>query len=202
MRSQRSILVLAILAVASSTALANHPVGHVPPSNLEPAAALLEMATDGYVVEVTRASERVFEIRVLHQQELTSVGGVPVAAQYAFDRVDVRSTARTCATNAACGNEGIWLHGLRVDLTGTGQNQLPHQGFYPAQTHAVKQDLAGSYLEVTITQAFSPTYQGAANAVVTIDTPGKDWVRGMYNAAKLVAPLDALDAVPQLVRFA
>jgi hypothetical protein len=206
MRSQRSILVLAVLAVASSTAYANHPIGHIGPGPTEPFVALAEMAADGYMVEIVRTGNKVFEVRVLHVQDFTTIGGVGVGAQYTFDRVDVTGGApgsmRTCSTNATCSNQGLWLHGLRLNPASGEGNQLPHAGFYPAQTHEFLEDLGGRYLRVTITQDFDPDYNGAVNAVTPIKAgAGSDWVRGMYNTAKLVAPLDALDAVPQLVRI-
>lgn len=200
MRSLLAALV-ALLAVLTP-AFADHPVQNVPAGPTEPAAALAEMATDGYVLEVTRASERVFEVRVLHRQEPLFIGPFSVfegpQGQLALDRVAVVAQDQACATGAACGNIGLWLHSARVNPV-TGDVQVPTAGFYPAQTHALRSDLGGTFLEVTIDAPLNPTFTGGVIAVVGIT--GDDWVRGFYNSAKLAAPLDALDAVPQPIRI-
>lgn len=216
----RPFIVLVVLTwlVAAPLALAGHAVNHLPANELEPVTALVEMATDGYVFEISRPGERVFEVRVLHRQSFFEVGSVdPWASplgQYALDRVDVLGPAsRACATAAACGNQGLWLHGLRLATGGVPgpcpNPQLPTQGCYAPQTLEVLSDGAATYLRITLNHDFEPAFSGAAIAVAELpcteslscQLASTSWARGFYNTAKLALPLDVLDAVPEIVRI-
>ena len=204
MRSTIAVTFLALLAVAAPTAWAHHAVVHAQPGATEPVAALVEMATDGYVLDISRQApqNRVFDIHVLHIQDLVVLAGGTVSQQYAHDGVAVVGSAEavSCLVPADCGDAGIWLHGLRAGGFPPAVTQTPDQGFYPAQTLQVITPASGApYLRVTITAAFDPaTYQGAALGYVNIEDG--QWVRGFYNSAKATLPVDALDSVPELVR--
>lgn len=216
----RSLIAISVLAglVAAPLALAGHPVSHVPTNELEPALALAEMATDGYVFQITRPSSKVFEVRVLHRQSFFEVSGFdPFATplgQYGLERADLLGPAsRACATSAACSSQGVWLHGLRLSATNAPSPcpnpQVPIQACYAPQTVEVLQDAGGDYARITITHTFAPTYAGAANVVLPLRcdlseigcTDGTTWARGMFNTAKVALPLDALDAVGEIVRI-
>lgn len=215
----RSLIVVAVLAglVAAPLALAGHNVSHLDENKeLEPVLALAEMATDGYVFQISRPAERVFEVRVLHRQSFFEVGGQdPWASplgQYGLERVDLLGPAfQTCATRAACSDQGLWLHGLRLTTSGAPgpcpNPQVPTQPCYAPQTVAVLQDAGGDYARITITHDFEPTFAGAASVVLDLPCSGigcqdgQTWARGYFNTAKIALPLDALDAVPEPLRL-
>lgn len=214
----RSLIVVAVLAglVAAPLALASHNVSHLPSNELEPATSLVEMATDGYVFLITRPAEKVFEVRVLHRQSFFEVGGFDPwespLGQYGLERVDLLAPAfQACATSAACSDQGLWLHGLRLataSAPGPCLNpQLPTQPCFAPQTVEVLQDAGGDYARITITYDFEPTFAGAASVVLDLPCSGigcqdgQTWGRGYFNAAKIALPLDALDAVPETVRL-
>lgn len=216
--SAKIAAVVALLALALP-AWANHnpstlqvagqeiPLGEVFPARPGPTEPVLvwpEIARDGYLVQITRVEARVFDIRVLHQQELVTFGNLPVYAQYALDPVGIVAKEGACDHSGTCGNVGLWLHSLRA---AAGCSTLPScepsattpiEGLYLPQTHALSGD--GTTLRVTLGgEPFSPAFNGAVNAVVTLDNG--HWVRGFYNVAKLAVPLDALDAFPEPIRI-
>lgn len=209
MRSQ-FVLFLASLVAFSPLAVANHPVSHAQPQEAEPIAALVEMATDGYVLQITRPSEQVFEVRVLHRQSFFTLADLDPwetpLGQYASDRVDVLGPAsQSCATAADCGNSGLWLHGLRLISGNPAQPcdmQVPLDGCFAPQTLEVLSEASGTFARITLDHDFEPTYVGSAIAVVPIalDDGETDWVRGFFNTLKVALPLDVLDAVPEPVR--
>jgi hypothetical protein len=203
---RRSLPLLA-LAVLVAPLAAEAAVAPPAPAPALPgtAAFAVEVANDGYVVQATRVSQDVFEVRVLHTQPLTSIAGQPIAGQYATGGVTLADPAAFATCNAAdpqdadlC--EGLWLHGLRVNGNG-GVVQVPTDGFFPAQEVEHFNDATGDGLRITLQQTFQPTYQGVGVLAVEVqNATGTHLVRGYYDEVKSALPLDALDAVPQVLR--
>lgn len=152
-----------------------------------------EMAHDGYLVLIERAGERSFDVRVLAEQVLFSVGGQPVGFQYASDPVDV----------AAPAGPALFLQTLRVGEPCDGLT-LPVARCHPEQAIEVRTGADGhTFLHIDIVgPPFDPTFQGAVGAqVVVLDGGAPQRVEGYFNIAKLALPLDALDAVADVVRI-
>lgn len=153
-----------------------------------------EMANDGHMVLIDRFGERVFEVRVFANQELTTLDGDAVAAQYATVPVDI----------AAPDGPVLFYQALRATAPCDGPS-VPVQRCHPAQSVEVRTGPDGTtYLRVTVLDPpYAPMYQGFLGAQAIVTEGGADQrVEGYYTLAKLALPLDAFDAVADVVRIA
>lgn len=147
---------------------------------------LVEVATDGYVLAITRTSPASFEVRVRHAVEPFDGALDDVRAPLAVPYVPLSAIDAACGSPADCAGRGFYIHGL-VESSGDGN------------------PLSGTYLEQRITEndgVWSVTFTAPPDHPVYVSIVGVvtltdgTYVRGFYNPAKLALPLDPLDAVP------
>lgn len=213
----RLLPVAVAAALLLPAALASHPVEHDPLGFYDPDGPLLaetcaqtlfpdapplpevplapvceglsffvEAATDGYVLQVQRTAPATFEVRVRHGLDPGApTGPLPLGAPL----VALAPGDRTCATAAACDNNGLWVHALQG---GAGDDGNPLTGRYFPQTIAA----AADGLSWTIALAGTPASAEQVTLVAVVGLASGEWARGFYNPAKLALPLDALDAAP------